>query len=686
MLVTKLILQFDRSFSGRGHKQFCWLLGLVFITTSTFYILAELIDFNSSAATSCCGDDENNLYRLILTIFVDPGTINEIAVSDRWYALIVAIFGLIIFTGILISIISNMLERRIERYREGDIRYSLSNHVVIIGFNRLGPSIVTQICRNTRYDKCFILVQSVSPTPEIRTKLHELLTPEEEKRIVIFHARRNSDEELALLNTTKARELFILGEDNNEQGHDFINIDCLKRIVKIHRSKGENKKEPLLSSVMFENQSTFSVFQLNDISKDWRGYINFHPINYHEEWAKRIIVSRRYEHEDERIVYPPLDREGINYESDKYVHFVIMGMSRMGTALGVEAAHVMHFPNFNRDKTKKTKITFISDDAEKEMNFFVGRYSHFFEIAPYYYVNLIDGKKDSNTSSKASKDIIQAFEEKKQKLGQYVFKNDGDFLDIEFTFIKGDTESEQVRNLLTAWAKDQEQIMTIAVCLSDPPASIAMGLYLPDIIYRNKIPVFIRQRTSGTLLNIVRNTPNDGKWNKYANAYPIGMLYSCYDLDHKGKSYAMGIKYLYHHQNIYNSPPATIPSEQELEELWNDEATALQWSNYYSSYSIGPKLRSLGISEEGFCPELTNEQIDLIAQVEHNRWNVEKLLIGYRKPTKKEEETTKRNDLKNAYAHPDIKPYNELSDGSKDYDCAITKGLPLLINRFRNRL
>lgn len=677
MFVTKLILKFDRSFSGRGHKQFCWLLGLVFIATSLFYLLARLINFNSSPAP-CCGDDENNLYRLILTIFIDPGTINEIAVSDRWFALFVAIFGLIIFTGILISIISNMLERRIERYREGDIRYSLSNHVVIIGFNRLGPSIVTQICRNTRYDKCFILVQSVSPTPEIRTKLHELLTPEEEKRIVIFHARRNSDEELALLNTTKARELFILGEDNNEQGHDFINIDCLKRIVKIHKSKGENKKEPLLSSVMFENQSTFSVFQLNDISKDWRGYINFHPINYHEEWAKRIIVSRRYEHEDEKIVYPPLDRGGINYESEKYVHFVILGMSRMGIALGVEAAHVMHFPNFNRDKTKKTKITFISDDAEKEMNFFVGRYSHLFEIAPYFFVNLIDEDKECENKT---------FEEKKEKRGQYLFKKEKEnFLDIEFTFIKGDTESEKVRTLLTKWANDQEQILSIAVCLSDPPASIAMGLYLPDIIYRNNIPVFIRQRTSGTLLNIVRNTPNDGKWNKYANVYPIGMLDSCYDLDHKGKSYAMGIKYLYHHQNTYNSPPATIPSEQEIEELWNDEATALQWSNYYSSYSIGPKLRSLGISEEGFCPELTNEQIDLIAQVEHNRWNVEKLLIGYRKPTPKEEQDISRKELKNNYIHPDIRPYNELSDGSKDYDRAITKGLPLLINRFKDRL
>lgn len=671
MYFTKLLLNFDRSFSGRGLKQFYWLIALTILASCTFFLIAYLSDFNT-ASTSCCGEDENNLYRLVLTLFVDPGTINEIPLSDRWLALTISVFGLIIFTGILISVLSNMLERRIERYRSGDIRYSLSNHVVIIGFNRIAPSIVTQICQNSKYDNCYILIQSILPSHIIREKLHELLDNKNEKRIVIFHARRNADEELHLLRSNKCRELFILGEDN-EQGHDFINIDCLKRIVNIHKQKN-CKKEPLPATVLFENQSTYAIFQLNDISKEWRGYINFHPINYHEEWAKRVIVTRKYENDDETILYPPLDRGGINEDSEKYVHFVIIGMSRMGIAMGVEAAQVMHFPNYCT-KQKKTKITFIATDAEKEMNFVVGRYSHFFEIAPYYYA---DYTKDDNEGNKE-----KSHEERRKRLGASLLKKDEkDFLDIEFNFIKGDTESENIRQLLSTWAKDNEQILTIAVCLSDPPASIAMGLYLPDTIYQKGIPVFIRQRTTGTLLNTVRNSPNDGKWNKYANVYPIGMLDNCYDLDQKGQNYAYGIKYLYHYQNTYQTIPTTLPPEKELVELWNNEATALQWSNYYSSYSIGPKLRSLGLSEESYCPELTKAQIDIIAQVEHNRWNVEKLLIGYRKPTADEEKNHSRNELKNNYAHPDIRPYYELSEASKDYDRAITQGIPLLVNSF----
>lgn len=670
MLFTKLILNFDRSFSGKGTKQFQWLLAITIAVVSALSLIAQSINLSANSL-SCREEDETSTLRLVLTLFIDPGTINEIPLSQRWFALLISIFGLIIFTGVLISVISNILERRIERYRSGDIRYTLSGHIVIIGFNRIAPSIITQICRNPQYDKCYILIQSITPTQIIQDKLHELLNTEEEKRIVIFHARRNSDEELINLNTTRSRELYLLGEED-ELGHDFTNIDCLKRIVKIHQQK-ECRREPLSATVLFENQSTYAIFQLKDISKEWRGYINFRPINYHEEWAKRVIVTRKYTNNDEHIIYPPLDRGGIGINSEKHVHLVIIGMSRMGIALGVEAAHVMHFPNFNKDNKYKTQITFISPDADKEMNYFVGRYNHLFEITPYYYADYTNDKEEEKRQTFEDKR-----KEKRNSQAQYTTTN---FLDLEFNFIKGDVESERIRELLQVWANDEEQILTIAICLSDPPASIAMGLYLPDIIYQKSIPIFIRQKTSGTLLNIVRES-NDKVWNKYAHVYPFGMLDNCYEIDRKGEYYALGIKYLYHYQNTYNTLPSTLPTKQVLSELWNKETTALQWSNYYSSYSIGPKLRSLGISEEYPCPELTKEQIDIIAEVEHNRWNVEKLLIGFRKPTEEEEKTKSRSELKNMYVHPDIKPYDDLTEGSQEYDRVITQGIPLILNSY----
>ncbi len=42
-------------------------------------------------------------------------------------------------------------------------------------------------------------------------------------------------------------------------------------------------------TVMFEYQTTFAAFQLTDLSVEWRKYIEFHPFNFYEEWAKKLL-------------------------------------------------------------------------------------------------------------------------------------------------------------------------------------------------------------------------------------------------------------------------------------------------------------------------------------------------------------------------------------------------------------
>lgn len=78
-----------------------------------------------------------------------------------------------------------MLERRVERYREGDIVYPLQNHIVIIGFDNMVPTLIQQICDDTHYGNCHILIQSTQPAQEIRSKIHTELDAKNEKRIVV---------------------------------------------------------------------------------------------------------------------------------------------------------------------------------------------------------------------------------------------------------------------------------------------------------------------------------------------------------------------------------------------------------------------------------------------------------------------------------------------------------------------
>jgi hypothetical protein len=134
--------------------------------------------------------------------------------------------------------------------------------------------------------------------------------------------------------------------------------------------------------VMFDYQTTYSVFQFSDVSKIINETLVFIPFNRYEAWARKVFVDCVAEDHGRKIKYTPLDGfEGIKYEDDKRVHLVIVGMSKMGIAMGVQALLQLHFPNYIRNKDLKTRITFIDTNADKEMAFFKGHYTIL-----YYFV------------------------------------------------------------------------------------------------------------------------------------------------------------------------------------------------------------------------------------------------------------------------------------------------------------
>lgn len=662
-------LRFDRAFSGRGRKQFAWLVGILLLFFGVIYLVSWFFTFPepSDAATpdspQGAGGSDVPMGRLLqlICLFIDPGSVANVSPELRWFSLGVAILGLLLFTGLLISVVSNMLERRVERYREGEIAYPLENHVVVIGFDEMVPMLVRQICSDPRYGNCYILIQSVQPAAKVRNRIHTVLDARQERRILVLHAQRNSTEELEKLCTTRAREIFLIGEAN-EYDHDSLNIDSLQKIVAIHSKTRNCPRIPV--SVLFEYQTTYAAFQISDLAEEWRKQIDFHPFNFYEEWAKKLLVKRCYEEGTTKVEYPTLDREPITRESDQTVHLVIIGMSRMGVALGVEAAQLLHFPNFCRDRRLKSRITIIDAAADEEMNFFRGRYRHYFDLAPSRYRDM------------AHPDEVRILPP------NWDYGSRTDFLDVEFEFIKGRAETPAVQQLLAKWAGDPKQQLSIAICLNFPPQAMAMGLYLPDVIYARNIPVFVRQETSSALLDLLNNRLKKEPLNRYSHVFPFGMLANSFDLDRRNTRRAQLVNYIYDYKGNYGTSPSAAPSDHELQQAWDKLPVALQWSNFYCADSVDIKLRSLGF---GATPpmRLTEAQIELMAEVEHNRWNMEKLLLGYRKPTPEEEILCQDKAIRDMYkkklfVHPDIRPYWELKEETKEYDRCISECLSLV--------
>ena len=84
------------------------------------------------------------------------------------------------------------------------------------------------------------------------------------------------------------------------------------------------------------------------------------------------------------------------------------------------------------------------------------------------------------------------------------------------------------------------------------------------------------------------------------------------------------------------------------------------------------------------CP-LTEEEIQQLARVEHNRWNVEELLMGFRKPRPEEDKYNYDGEIakalkgnKNIFIHHDIRPFDDLDEIQK-MDFEIVKYIPWLL-------
>lgn len=577
-----------------------------------------------------------------------------------WAFLITAFAGAAAFAGVLISMCGNFIQQRVDKFRKGHVRYDFRNHTVILGCNDMVPALIRQIVGDKKEKfKGKIVLMTSHDVEAVRERLFTDLDVKEQDKLVLVHGSRLSAEDLKNICVSKAKRIYLIGEDDDVD-HDTLNINSLEIIAK---QIPENRKIDCVTYL--RNRSTFALFQTSDIMDEVKRKIDFQPFNFDEIWARKLFVN--CESKINGISYPSLDRDGIDKDSDKYVHLIIVGMTQMGIMLGLEAAHVCHFPNF-KTKGKKTKITFIDENADTEMMFVVGANNRFFENCRYKY-RFKNHEVRSNPKN--------------------------DFLDVEFEFFKGNIVDEWIRSYIEKCVRDKDEILTIASCMNDTAKSLAAGLYLPDIVYdkglsvdgkkeNDEVVVLVRQNTSAELLNIIKK--GNAKYRKYRNVYPFGMTNDGCELDEMLTGWAKRVNYLYCVFDDLDGTPSLYPDDV-VDDKWNDCSVSDKWSNIYNAMTVPTKLRSVGIDYKSLTlRDLTEDEIGLLAEVEHNRWNVEKLLMGYRPVTEDEAaeidaDIAKKSKFKNNLkAHYDLRPFDDLREDKNGrnvnrYDFGMTKGI-----------
>ena len=677
----RLWLAFDRALAKSLTRQVAILGVVLLVALLLSYVLLLCA---GDGLDEFCKEKEVSFWVMPFYLLVDANALNTLYIGGRVYgwmlmaSTVVFLLGMFIFNGMIISVMTNAIDHRARSHDEGLIHYLTSGHYVVMGYDDMAPSVIAHIFRHDP-SAYVLMLTSVSATT-IRERLRKSAVAPYEKQIIINYGHRTSSDDYDAIRLDQAEELYIVG-NRQLPAHDAANVECVNSVcawLTERRSQGSASSGPRRITCVFEDPATYAAFQTTEIfGKVSRLGIKFLPYNFYAGWARQVFVDRSYHDKSSPTLlhaYPSIYGDGIGPADERRVHIVFVGITHLSTTFAIEAAHVLHFPN-----GRQTLITFIDQNADREQNLFRTRIRHFFDVQDYGPEGIAD---------------------------------------VRIEFLQGDIFSASVQQQLRRWATDPCRLLSVFLTMADQRLNFAIGMNMPDEVYDARVPIFIRQDRSDCFVNNLRQANADkslpysqvlpdgrlvtvDRPGRYAHIYPLGMNDVAFRVDYTLMRRARLINYLYSTADYADTWRFKTPEEldalgadairDQAEEAWSQLSVADKWSNLYCACNIPSRLASLRAMRHLDAADtshdldpLTAEETAVLARSEHNRWCMEKLLMGFRPPTAAEDKYLHPDHAKQLarnkklFIHHDLRPYDELDIVSR-LDEEIVNHIPWIV-------
>ncbi len=499
--------------------------------------------------------------------------------------------GVVVFSGLFVATITNILRTRADRFRMGTVTYHFTKkHIVFLGYDDMIVGMILKLCEE-RKGKVRIVVGVEDNVYEINDKIKNRLYGKYKDNVVVLQADGCNRTDLEKrIRVPHAERVYIIGEHD-----DAYNLRSYRTIYELSlcsKKKDFDERMPQCY-VNLRHKSTLTLFQtyatVGDIGVD---FSKFHVFNFYDEWARNMIVGEKLG-EESRI-----DRGG-NLEEN--VHLVIVGMTEMGIALARQAMLWCHYPN-----DIKTTITFIDPQADLYSKFFIGSHQHLFKECHYTLFNISDNNKEKNEDSK---------------------------LDIEFEFYRAYISDDDIRGKIVDWVNDEQQLLTIAICLPKAAQSFGAAIYLPEKLFENtNIPIWVYQPTYGDMGNYLSGS-------RYKNVITFGMSGESLDIcNDKIIDKAKKINhYFRNHKKEGKEVSVNYDNARWIDAEWQSNDIHKKWMCINRAGSIGAMQGKV------------NKNFDRIefANVEIKRRIIEKLVVPYISSDKNDKENDYVDDMYN---------------------------------------
>lgn len=415
------------------------------------------------------------------------------------------IIGVAFFSGFLVMILTNGIRNKINKIERGDIRYKFNDHIVFLGYNEIVLGLLSS-CPPPKWTNIlfgFLHGRNAIPNFVILVEKNVAAVTDElvgvlgkRKNIYILHGSRLSAKDLNDICVKKAKEVYLIGE--NEPNADLTNLQSLKIISSLVGDK--NNKIFFLYN---NNQGKFCSWEYCNkfLPKSFLD-TNFLKVIDFDELSVNNILG------DPDNIWPELklhrrnnNTDIITWESDKYVHLVILGMNEVAKKLIKASANFCHFPN-HVTKGINTKITII-DDGSRDVSYITDSFASYFDKCTYEIKKISDGN------------ISIVFQQKSRPNQNYI--------DIDFEFIDTRLSDTTLQKMVAEWGNDSGQILSIYACFLDFNYNFDISTSLPQIIYDNNIPIWLYARnTKGVSVLFKDKYPTIVPWGSCWELHPFG--------------------------------------------------------------------------------------------------------------------------------------------------------------------
>lgn len=656
----RMAWHFDRVFGD--NSRFGWQVTFIVLLVVVLVAFVAMVGWLLTWVGMSRGSEGSAMVESI-ELVLGTGDMSDGSHFPRGWQTIVTLLSAVIYSGVTITFVSNLLGNRQKAFRKGTVRYRFEGHVLFLGGNHIILPMLKEMV-SPQHD---VVILTAGDVGDVRTMVERYLPADVRRRcpITVLGGDHYDRDTLKSIFVNRASKIYIVGDHMTDSEHDSQNMACWNLVRELC-----NGRKWVPCNLFFSRESSAQLFRRRQREEGCE--LDTNVINRFEAVAQRVLVHNGKDFN--RI--PALDREGIGFNDRRTVHLVLGGMTDISCAMAVTAAHLCHFPNDVDPVTcggvegRRTRITFVQSGIERDMQRFMARKRPLFELSHVAFIH------DGEVRRMAPKAEL------------------GDFLDVEWEFVDGGTSEPWVMELMRGYYEAYrrgETYLTMAFC--DPMAdrNIAAAIYLPTeyhnivkdsdgrVDYHQTVPLLLYQPENGELVRSAQRGTH-----LYANMFAFGSAAESYDPSIRRRiAEGKRVNYLYHHKDDFTA----MPGQEELDRLWRELSYSERMSNIYNSNQIGVKQRSMARSaEQGVVGE---ELMCIMSMVEHNRWTMERLLQNYEAiPSDRREallhlegealeaEMTKMRRLKKVeYKHYCIAPFIQLSEVDKEYDRLIVDHL-----------